>query len=221
MAISHQAIPKFHGIRSGPNFTCVIMDFVEGQPLSKHIKEEQDPQAKDDLILIFLRDIGGVLAWLRDQNFVYRDMKPDNIMVLPTRERMMLVDFEYLGLRSRAEVALCTPNYVAPEVYQKCSLVGNPNRFGWDSFKAADWYGLGLVLYEVISKTPLFSPDDKSSQAHDRKWNGFPPETFDGMGKYAEVLKGLLNPSPRKRWQWKKLREWLLETYPHDPRLQG
>ena len=211
--LNHPGIPEFIGIDVGRNFMGIVMEFVPGKNL-KEILDATTLQQKEknwDLIPVLLRDIGSVLDWLHQNGLVYRDVKPDNIMVLPGRKTMKLIDFGYTGRSDRDEVALCTPTFVSPELYKQCSISGTPNPFSWSELQNTDWYALGATLYHLVTGEPLLA-NDKDEEMHKSMREGFDPDFLDNRGPYSAVLKGLLDRSVATRWKWEQLESWMKDN---------
>ena len=79
---------------------------------------------------------------------LYRDLKPENILI-DNLGHAKLTDF---GLSKHLEAGVertytlaGTPDYMAPEVIQN---VGHG--------KAADWWTLGVLVYEMLTGVPAF-----------------------------------------------------------------
>jgi serine/threonine protein kinase len=87
------------------------------------------------------------LEALHKNMVIYRDLKPENL-VLDENGHVMITDF---GLSKKGEIdkinsSFCgTPAYLAPEILDK----KGHNRM-------ADWYEMGVVLYEFLVGTPPF-----------------------------------------------------------------
>ncbi|XP_036385406.1 cGMP-dependent protein kinase 1-like [Megalops cyprinoides] len=91
------------------------------------------------------------LAFLHVRGIIYRDLKPENI-ILDHRGYAKLVDFGFakkVGLGKKTWTFCGTPEYVAPEIIL--------NK-GHDV--SADYWSLGILIYELLSGSPPFSGSD-------------------------------------------------------------
>ena len=132
-------------------FLAIVMEWLPGAPLSEKMKGNV-LHPKDCLQL--LTPVFEGLDFLHGQGIAHRDIKPDNIFVLPNDE-CKIIDFG-LAKDSKQDsltqtgMLLGTPRYMAPE-----TVKGGDGVFG-----AADQYALGLIIYEMVTGRAPFSADE-------------------------------------------------------------
>jgi predicted nucleic acid-binding Zn-ribbon protein/predicted Ser/Thr protein kinase len=142
----------------------LVMEYLEGEPLSKII--EKGPIEPRRALNIGWQ-LATALARAHELDVIHRDIKPDNIFVLQRRggDFVKLLDFglaKVLGehrLTATGKV-FGTPEYLAPEQARGEPLTGH-----------ADQYALGCVLYEMLTGTLPFegpSPEVVIKHLHAR-----------------------------------------------------
>ncbi len=142
--LDHPSLPRIVDIINMSHVIYIVMDYIEGEPLSK-ILLEQGAQLQEKVIDWAL-ELCEVLDYLHTQNppIIYRDMKPANIMLQPNGS-VKLIDFgiarEYKEENLADTVSLGTKGYAAPE------------QFGGKGQTDArtDIYCLGVTLYHLIT----------------------------------------------------------------------
>jgi serine/threonine-protein kinase len=134
--------------------TCIVMEFLRGQSLGKWARSGIDlPRA-----LAVLVQICDGLAAAHHVGVVHRDLKPDNIIIVPTSdgaELVKLLDFgvakllnrddEDIGFQTAAGSVIGTPAYMSPE--QAGGMVIDAR---------SDIYSLGAIMYELFCGQPMF-----------------------------------------------------------------
>ena len=125
----------------------ITMAYIEGRPLSDFVNPAVSQTERQ--ILIAVGKIAQALAEAHRHGIVHRDLKPANIMVDHQGEPVIM-DF---GLAQQIRpgenqrltqtgVILGSPAYMSPE-----QVEGDPTKVG----PAADQYGLGVILYELLT----------------------------------------------------------------------
>lgn len=131
----------------------LVMELLQGETLSSRLKSSQGKLTMPEA-LEFGWQIADSLAAAHAKDILHRDLKPQNIMLVPDShvnlgERAKLLDFglakvsEKAGgvtVRTRANMLIGTPLYMSPE---QCAGNG-----GIDD--KTDVYSLGVVLYEML-----------------------------------------------------------------------
>jgi len=149
-SLEHPGIVPIHevGERDG---TCYFsMGFIEGDQLDEIAKSEVMPvRCAAELIAKVAR----IVHYAHEHHILHRDIKPGNIL-LDTKGEPHLTDFglarlvETESTVTRTMEVLGTPSYMAPE-----QAVGNNARVT----SATDVYGLGAVLYQLLTGHPPFA----------------------------------------------------------------
>jgi ABC-type oligopeptide transport system substrate-binding subunit/serine/threonine protein kinase len=149
-------------------------------------------------LLAVVRRLCLALEYLHGRGLVYRDLKPDNVLVGPGGAPV-IVDFGLVfhvsgvgGRESIDELALLgagTARYMAPE-----QIRGE----GVDA--RADLYSLGCVLYELLSgRAPFDGPS--SLAVLNQQLNAPPPPLREHCPWISEALEGLIGALLEKRPQ--------------------
>ena len=109
-------------------------------------------------ILNLAIQLAQILHDLADRRVIHKDIKPANILIHPTTQQIKLIDFGIASLLPKETAQIVTINqlegtlaYLAPE------QTGRMNR-GVDY--RADFYALGVTLYELLTHQLPFSSDD-------------------------------------------------------------
>ena len=142
--LDHPCLPRIVDIIDRKNVIYVVMDYIEGEPLSK-ILEKYGAQPQETVIE-WAKELAGVLEYLhmQDPPIIYRDMKPANVMLQPNGH-IKLIDFgiarEYKEQNVEDTVSLGTKGYAAPEQF------GGKGQ----TDPRTDIYCLGVTLYHLVT----------------------------------------------------------------------
>lgn len=134
-----------------------------------------------------------VLEALADRNIVYRDLKPENVM-LDQQGYLKLIDFGIAKKldegKSRTFTMIGTPHYMAPEVMR-----------GHGYGTEVDLWSLGVMLFEfVCGYLPFADELDDPTEVCTAVLKDpltFPSRYRDHHGR--ALMQGLLNRQPKKR----------------------
>uniref|UniRef100_A0A8C7CPE9 protein kinase C n=1 Tax=Oncorhynchus kisutch TaxID=8019 RepID=A0A8C7CPE9_ONCKI len=133
-----------------PEHVCFVMEYTAGGDLMMHIHADvfTEPRAVFYSACVVLG-----LQFLHDHKIVYRDLKLDNLL-LDTDGYVKIADFglckEGMGYGDRTSTFCGTPEFLAPEVLTDTSYT-----------RAVDWWGLGVLVYEMLVGESPFPGDDE------------------------------------------------------------
>ncbi|SDD38669.1 serine/threonine protein kinase [Geodermatophilus telluris] len=136
---------------TGEQLAYLVMELVEGPPLSTLLRQEGALDAGTTLSV--LGQTAAALAEAHRAGLVHRDVKPGNILVRPDGS-VKITDFGIawsagsVPLTQTGQV-IGTPQYLSPEQAE-----------GHLATPASDVYALGLVGYECLTGHPAFDGDN-------------------------------------------------------------
>eukprot|EP01006_Ploeotia_vitrea_P035537 TRINITY_DN65896_c12_g1_i2.p2 TRINITY_DN65896_c12_g1~~TRINITY_DN65896_c12_g1_i2.p2 ORF type:complete len:370 (+),score=150.14 TRINITY_DN65896_c12_g1_i2:391-1500(+) len=141
-------------------YLYVILEFMAGGDLRYYMS--QHGAMKENVARFYIAELVLALEELHSLNLLYRDMKPDNVL-LDEDGHLRLTDFGLAvplkakyNFRNRGFAG--TPLYQAPEVLQN----------QWYSYPV-DYWGLGIMIYELTQlRLPFRSDHDIVYQKHIR-----------------------------------------------------
>jgi serine/threonine protein kinase len=155
-ALDHPNVARVLDAGNTPDgLPYLVMNFVEGQPITQHCRARALPLARRLELAIQVAD---AVQHVHQRGLVHRDLKPANLLVAESDGRAVpqVVDFgiakAVAGTFEGATpltlgLPMGTPNYMAPE----------QTRAGPVDTRA-DVYGLAAVVYELVAGRPPLAP---------------------------------------------------------------
>ena len=180
--LAHPNIVRIFDIGQGDGLFFVSMEFIEGSDLKALIaKREPVPQSR---FLSVFGQLCSALTYLHSQSIVHSDIQPANLM-LDSHGTLKLIDFgiarEHSSARGRG-VMRGASEYCAPEV-----LGGQP------ATPAADIFSAGLVLFELLTGSPISARTSKELPPARREFLNTPIQLI-------RLLQGCMAPDPKRRF---------------------
>lgn len=124
----------------------LVMDYIPGGELFNLLQRERF--LSEDRARFYVAELICALEHVHMHNVVYRDLKPENIL-LDAQGHVALTDFglcKELKQSSDTTMTFCgTSEYLAPEMVRQEPYT-----------QAVDWWGLGILLYELLTGEPPF-----------------------------------------------------------------
>ena len=144
--LKHPYLPSIADIIESDDTIIIVMDYVEGRPLSDILTEEGT--IEEDKVADYAIQLCDVLDYLHSQKppIIYRDLKPANIMLRPDG-KITLIDFGTARKYNYDSVSdttcLGTIGYAAPEQFAGETLRQTDAR--------TDIYNLGATMYHLLT----------------------------------------------------------------------
>jgi len=169
---------------------AVVLELVEGESLSALLEREGplDPRTAAEIGA----EVAEALYHAHTRGVIHRDVKPGNVLI-GTNGRARLVDFgiarllgEALERTTQTGMVMGTLRYMAPE-----QLAGQ------EVGPRVDLYGLGALLYEMLTGRPPHPGASPAALAGELSEG---PPTMDGIDPtLATVVTACLQPKPDHR----------------------
>jgi serine/threonine protein kinase/Tfp pilus assembly protein PilF len=142
--LSHPNIVDVHSVSLDGTRLYVLMEYLEGKPLSALLDEEYGRGMPWSRAWPIIEDVGAALAHAHNHSLVHSDLKPANIFVT-TAGKTKLLDFGIARAtrgpiaQGRSEPLALTPLYASCEMLQ-----------GQGADRRDDIYSLACVVYEML-----------------------------------------------------------------------
>ena len=149
-SLDHPSIVPIYEVRERHGSCYYSMRFIEGGQLDEVVGRE--PMAARRAVELIAK-LARAVHYAHEHGILHRDIKPGNIL-LDAKGEPHLADFGLAKLLetestvTRTKEVLGTPSYMAPE-----QAVGETGKLT----SATDVYGLGAVLYQLLTAHPPFA----------------------------------------------------------------
>ena len=179
----------------------LILEYCPNGDLSKQLKLQK--RFSEEKARFYICEIILALGELHKNDIIYRDLKPDNI-VIDKDGHALLTDFglsrEGVYDKDIAKSFCGSIAYLAPEML---------NRRGHG--KAVDWYLLGVIFYEMlVGVPPFFTANQEEIFRNIIQTDVYIPSFVSK--KAQKLLKLLLKKNPEQRLGSKKDMDELMEN---------
>jgi serine/threonine protein kinase len=220
--MDHPFLPTLYGSFQTRTHVCLITDFCPGGELFLLLERQPQKRFSEDSARFYAAEIVLALEYLHCLGVVYRDLKPENVLI-QRDGHVQLTDFD-LSLLTTSRPQLFKPSVnpgrrkknVSKEALRPVLLTEPPARsnsfvgteeyiapeiiLGLGHNSSVDWWALGILLYEMLfGRTPFRGRNRQRTFANVlHKDLGFPTSIPVSMSA-KQVIRGLLHRDPKKR----------------------
>lgn len=189
-----------------PENWYIILEYCEDGDLGTFFyeKKKSGENFSEEHVKKYMIQIANVLKYLRDNNIVHRDIKPQNILLKKTESigyDIKLIDFNFareLDDNSLANTICGTPLYMAPEIMKSNKKEGYNSK--------SDLWSIGVLLYEMVYNSIPFIRANTIKQILEIINDGLlfkPIPHFSNNGSVCiHLLMRLLEQDINKRITW-------------------
>jgi cGMP-dependent protein kinase 1 len=148
LQLDHIFIMKLVKTLKCPKRVYFVLEYVRGMDLFDVLRKMQIVSEADSKFFIGCLIV--ILQHLHDRDILYRDLKPENVVV-DDEGYLKLIDFGTAKIvNGRTYTIVGTPHYMAPEVIL---------RKGYSV--AVDYWSLGILLYELLFERVPFADEEE------------------------------------------------------------
>ncbi len=154
--LSHPNIVKVFDVSFGDLLQYIVMEYIDGITLKEFIDQQGALRWKD--AVHFTIQILRALQHAHDKGIVHRDVKPQNIMLLPDG-KIKVTDFGIARFarsehQTMTDKAIGSVHYISPEQAR-----------GDVTDEKSDLYSIGIMLYEMLTGELPFEAENAVSVA--------------------------------------------------------
>jgi len=158
--IDHPFIVNLKCTFQDQRYVYLVMEYIVGGEFFTHLRRHR--RFPNKTAQFYAAHIVLVFQYLHSKEIVYRDLKPENLLIDKTGH-LKITDFGFAKIVESRTWTLCgTPEYIAPEI-----LLNKGHG------KPVDWWALGILIYEMLAGNPPFVDESP-------------------MGIYQKILSGKL-----------------------------
>uniref|UniRef100_A0A126X0E2 non-specific serine/threonine protein kinase n=1 Tax=Lygodium japonicum TaxID=13824 RepID=A0A126X0E2_LYGJA len=218
--LDHPFLPSLYASFQTRTHICLITDFCPGGELFLLLDRQPMKVFSEETARFYLAEIVVALEYLHCQGIVYRDLKPENVL-LQKDGHIVLTDFDLSFITSckpqfvrpsrppgkrRKNKPLPPPYFMAEPVNTSNSFVGTEEYIapevitGAGHSSAVDWWAVGILLYEMIyGRTPFRGKNRQKTFANVLHKDLTFPSSIPASLAARQLINGLLHRDPANR----------------------
>ncbi|QDV43850.1 Serine/threonine-protein kinase PrkC [Stieleria neptunia] len=195
--IEHDHVIGIHEVHSDSPIPYLVMPLLEGESLQS--KLDREGRIAPEVVMQIARQIASGLSAVHQSGLVHRDIKPDNLWIRASDQRICILDFGLAREVSDPDLTeqstiLGTPRYMAPE--QATAQASVDHR--------SDLFSLGAILYHALTgKFPFPGRTAMECMVSVAKDDVLAPHLYDPEVPHglSNIVVRLLEKDPARRYQ--------------------
>nr|AHZ63872.1 phototropin [Pilularia globulifera] len=218
--LDHPFVPTLYASFQTKTHICLVTDFCPGGELFLLLERQPMKVFSEDTAKFYLAEIVVALEYLHCQGIIYRDLKPENVL-LQKNGHVVLTDFDLSFITSckpklispphphgkrKKHKNLSPPVFVAEPVTTSNSFVGTEEYIapevitGAGHSSAVDWWAVGILLYEMLyGRTPFRGKNRQKTFANVLHKDLIFPSSIPASLAARQLINGLLHRDPSNR----------------------
>lgn len=175
--LAHPGIVRFIDLDRDDDLYFIILEWLDGRTLADILDSPDSKSITPDRAIEIVRQIGKALDYAHKCGIVHADVKPGNVMVLPTGDTKIF-DFGIARvLQAQSEKDKFDPGVlhaITPEYSSMQVLTGE------EPVPADDVFSLGCLLYRIVAGYRVFGPRNAAEAAEE----GMKPQRLRELPKH-------------------------------------
>lgn len=190
LSCDHPFIVKLYRTFKDAKYLYFLLEFIQGGEMFQFLHHERNGYLDNDTAKFFVACVVDALDYLHKKRVVYRDLKPENLMI-DLEGYTKVVDFGFAKKCAYRTFTVCgTAQYLAPEIL-----------FHRGYGRSVDFWTLGILIFELFTGSTPFKRDTRNEMFEaiktenrikfNRRWRG--------ADAAKEIVCLLLHKHPKKR----------------------
>ncbi|KAL0050057.1 hypothetical protein WJX82_003639 [Trebouxia sp. C0006] len=169
-------------------YLYMLLECIMGGELFTYLQSRKSPCGEEQVRFYAAAVVSG-LQYLQERNLVWRDLKPENLL-LDSNGYLKMADFGFAkrlapGVKT---FTLCgTPEYLAPELVTQTGHA-----------RPVDWWAAGVLIFEMAAGYPPFYHEDRVAMFRNICQVKYTCPTYFSK-ELRDLVKRLLTHSPSQR----------------------
>ncbi|CAN6362269.1 unnamed protein product [Urochloa humidicola] len=169
-AVDHPFLPRLYGVADGDRWSCLLTEFCPGGDL--HVLRQRQPHRRfsEAAVRFYAAEVVAALEYIHMVDIVYRDLKPENVLVRADGH-IMLTDFD-LSLK-------CDPTAPTP-----AHVISDPLSLAGRSAAASSSCAISPCIVPTVSCFQLFPGRGRSRRRPRWRTTKKPSSSNSGNGSF-------------------------------------